>query len=147
MREIRFIVVHCTAGNQKESMADLIKGFRARGWRHNGYHDVLDYLGEVHNITPYEQIANGVEGHNRYAIHVSYTGGIGSHGKPMDNRTWAQKEGLIKNLKKLKGMFPQAKIVGHRDFSPDTNHDGKISTWEYIKYCPCFDAIPEYANL
>jgi len=37
--------------------------------------------------------------------------------------------------------------MGHRDTSPDLNKDGKISSSEYIKSCPCFDAIPEYKNL
>jgi N-acetylmuramoyl-L-alanine amidase len=37
--------------------------------------------------------------------------------------------------------------MGHRDTSPDLNKDGKITPNEYIKSCPCFDAITEYKEL
>ena len=35
-------------------------------------------------------------------------------------------------------------ILGHRDFSNDKDGSGVIESWERIKECPCFDAIPEY---
>ena len=54
---------------------------------------------------------------------------------------------LRKLLSELHTRYPQAKIQGHRDFSPDTNHNGVVDPWERIKECPCFDAIPEYADL
>jgi len=38
-------------------------------------------------------------------------------------------------------------VKGHRDFSPDKDGDGKITQREWIKECPCFDAIPEYADV
>ena len=37
--------------------------------------------------------------------------------------------------------------MGHRDISPDKNGNGKIDTWEYIKACPCFNAMEEYKDL
>lgn len=147
MREVKYLVVHCTAGNQNETKAELIAGFRARGWRNNGYHIWVDGKGQRHNITPLENIANGVAGFNSKSIHVSYAGGIDSKGKPVDNRTPAQKETLISILKELKQKYPKAKILGHRDFSPDKDKDGKIESFEWIKYCPCFDAIPEYSSI
>ena len=30
--------------------------------------------------------------------------------------------------------------VGHRDLSPDLNHNGEIEPEEWIKECPCFHA-------
>lgn len=147
MRQINYLVVHCTAGNQKESLDDLIKGFRDIGWKNNGYHIWIDGNGVRHNITPLENIANGVKNKNANSIHVSYAGGIDAKGKPIDNRTDAQKEMLITVLKELKQKYPKAKILGHRDFSPDTNHNGKVDRIEWIKVCPCFDAILEYANI
>jgi N-acetylmuramoyl-L-alanine amidase len=32
-----------------------------------------------------------------------------------------------------------SRIVGHRDLSPDLNHDGVIESREWIKQCPSFD--------
>ena len=108
---------------------------------------IRDSKGTRHNITPLEKIANGVAGHNANSIHVSYAGGIDAKRKPIDNRTQAQKETLIKVLTELKHKFPNAKIIGHRDFSPDKNHNGKVDTWEFIKWCPCFDAKTEYSTI
>ena len=50
-------------------------------------------------------------------------------------------------LKELRNRYPEAKIMGHRDISPDKNHNGVVDPWERIKECPCFDAIPEYADI
>lgn len=147
MRPIKYIVLHCTAGSQNETIAQLFTGFKARGWKNNGYHIVVDGEGGRHDITPLENIANGVAGHNANSIHVSWMGGIDTKGKPVDNRTDKQKSQLISIVKELKGKFPSAKILGHRDFSPDLNHNGKVDQVEWIKVCPCFDAGKEYAAL
>ena len=50
-------------------------------------------------------------------------------------------------LQQLREQFPDAMICGHRDFSPDLNGNGIIEPWEWMKACPCFDAIDEYQNL
>lgn len=147
MRVIKFLVVHCTAGSQNESKADLIAWFRKLGWKNNGYHIWVDGEGKRHDITPLERIANGVAGYNANSIHISYAGGIDAKGKPIDNRTDAQKAMLISILKELRVKFPKAKILGHRDFSPDKDKDGKIESFEWIKVCPCFDAITEYSAI
>jgi N-acetylmuramoyl-L-alanine amidase len=63
-----------------------------------------------------------------------------------DTRTHDQKAALERVLKTLKVMFPKAQIKGHRDFSPDLNKDGKITSNEWIKQCPCFD-VSEYKNI
>lgn len=147
MRIINYLVVHCTAGSQNEKLPDLIAWFRARGWKNNGYHIWIDGQGIRHDITPLENIANGVAGHNANSVHVSYAGGVDSNGHAVDNRTDAQKAMLITVLKELKQKFPTAKILGHRDLSPDKNKNGKIDSYEWIKYCPCFDAISEYKNI
>ena len=103
------------------------------------------------NTWPENKISNGVKGHNANIINVCWVGGLDlTKPKPhpsIDNRTPAQKASLVKLLTELKRRYPGAQIVGHRDFSEDKNHNGIIDPWERIKDCPCFDAIPEYANL
>jgi N-acetylmuramoyl-L-alanine amidase len=149
-RKIKYIVVHCTAGWQNESIEDLIKGFRLQGWKNNGYHIVVDATGASHYITPVDKIANGVAGHNSESIHISYMGGIAKvKGKivAVDNRTDAQKITLVSVLKQLKKLHPTAIILGHRDLSPDLNKNGVIEPNEWVKQCPCFYAIPEYKNI
>ncbi|MBX7204154.1 MAG: N-acetylmuramoyl-L-alanine amidase [Bacteroidia bacterium] len=147
MREINYIVVHCTGGSPNETIPQLIAGFRSNGWKNNGYHIVVDGSGARHNITPLEQIANGVQGHNAKSVHVSYMGGKIVKGKGVDTRTDAQKAQLLSILRELRAKFPKAKIVGHRDFSPDKNGNGVIESFEWIKVCPCFDANKEYEKI
>lgn len=147
MREIKYIVVHCTATNQNTTIQALRNGWKALGWSNPGYHYTVLPDGTYRALQDIEKIANGVAGHNSTSIHVSYIGGIDALGKPVDNRTAQQKETLIRLLTELKRRFPIATIRGHRDFSADKNKNGKIDHYEYIKHCPCFDAIPEYKNI
>lgn len=147
MRKIERIFVHCTAGSQKQTVADLLAEFKRKRWRNPGYHVVITPDGKCHQLLDLGKVSNGVKGYNSTAINVAYMGGINSEGKATDNRTDAQKESLRKLLKLLKGRYPDAKILGHRDISPDTNGNGVVDTWERIKECPCFDAITEYKDL
>jgi Negative regulator of beta-lactamase expression len=141
MRTINHIVLHCTAGPQDQKTTD-IKAYWAKklGWKTYGYHYLVSGDGSVENLVSIEKPSNGVAGHNSNSIHVCYKGGW--NGK--DTRTEAQKTALLSIITALKVKFPQAKILGHRDFSPDLNGDGKITSNEWVKLCPCFDAKTEY---
>ena len=144
MRKIDYLVVHCTAGSQDQKTQD-IKHYWAKvlGWKSYGYHYLINKDGTIENLTDIKHPTNGVKGYNSNSIHICYKGGQG--GK--DTRTIEQKAALERILKTLKVMFPKAKIMGHRDFSPDRNKDGKIDSKDWIKLCPCFDAMVEYKNL
>jgi N-acetylmuramoyl-L-alanine amidase len=144
MRKIDWLVVHCTAGQQDQKTTD-IKHYWAKvlGWKSYGYHYLINKDGSVENITDISKPTNGVKGFNANSIHICYKGGM--NGK--DTRTNEQKAALERVLKLLKVQFPQAKIRGHRDFSPDKNRDGKITPNEFVKYCPCFNAEIEYKHL
>ena len=147
MRTIERIFVHCTAGNQKQTIEDLKAEFKAKGWKHSGYHYAVMPSGRIEQMLPEEEVSNGVQGYNSTSINVAYIGGIDGNGKAMDNRTEAQKKSLISLLKSLRDRYPKAKIMGHRDISPDKNSNGIVDPWERIKECPCFDAKKEYEDL
>lgn len=148
MRKIERIFVHCTASNQKASVASILAEFRRKGWRVPGYHWLIDANGKMTQLVDEGIVANGVKGYNSTAIHVAYIGGIDKqHPNGIDTRTPDQKAALEILLTQLHLRYPNAKIMGHRDISPDTNHNGKVDSWERIKNCPCFDAIPEYAHI
>ncbi len=148
MRTIKYIAVHCTAGNQMEPIAQLLDYFKkVRKWSVPGYHYVIKADGEIVNILPIEKVSNGVAGFNHEIINVAYLGGIDKLGKAIDNRTPQQKASLVKLLTELKKTFKKAVIQGHRDFSPDLDHDGQIESFEWIKICPCFDAKKEYEKI
>ena len=147
MRTIERIFVHCTAGSQKTTVEDLKREFKAKGWKNPGYHYVVMPNGRVENLLSEENVSNGVQGYNSTSINVAYIGGIDENGKAVDNRTEEQKKSLVSLLKSLRERYPKARIMGHRDISPDKNGNGIIDPWERIKECPCFDAITEYKDI
>lgn len=136
MRQIKYLVVHCTATPQNTTPESILNYWRKElGWKNPGYHVLVKADGTPVSLLPIDQVSNGVAGFNSNSIHISYIGGIDATGKEKDTRTAAQKETILKYLKKWKAMFPMAKIQGHRDF-PGVK-----------KSCPSFNAIPEYQSI
>lgn len=147
MRNIQYIAVHCTASHQSQTIEGLKQEFKRKGWINPGYHYVVSSDGKITQLLDEEKVSNGVRGYNSVSINVAYIGGIDTNGKPIDNRTDAQKASLRSLLKILHKKYPVAVIQGHRDFSPDLNKDGKITPNEWMKSCPCFNAKEEYSSL
>lgn len=147
MRNIKYIAVHCTASHQSMTIEGLKQEFKRKGWVNPGYHYVVSPDGKITQLLDEDKVSNGVKGYNSETINVAYIGGIDINGKPIDNRTEEQKQSLRSLLKLLHVKYPTAVIQGHRDFSPDLNKDGKITSNEWMKACPCFNAKEEYANL
>lgn len=150
MRKINEIIVHCsaTAEGKDYTVADIDRWHRARGFKKIGYHYVVYRDGSVHVGRSENEVGAHCQGHNANSIGVCYIGGLAADGKAAkDTRTPAQKQALKKLLIQLKKKYPGVKILGHRDTSPDKNHDGKIEKWEWVKECPSFDAKTEYAGL
>jgi N-acetylmuramoyl-L-alanine amidase len=144
MRPISYIVIHCTAAPAQQRTSDIISYWKNKlGWNKYGYHQIVSEDGTAEHITPDEEICNGVKGYNANSIHLCYKGGWNGS----DTRTDAQKRTLLELVRQYKAKYPKAVIKGHRDLSPDLNHDGKITPNEWIKKCPCFDAGEEYGNV
>lgn len=136
MRKINFIAVHCTAGNQKTTVNDLLSEFKRKGWKNPGYHYVVTADGVIHQLLTTDKVSNGVKGYNSQLVNIAYTGGIDlCTGKAVDNRTTAQKKSLRSLLRVLRTQFPEAVIQGHRDFPG------------VAKACPSFDAKQEYSDI
>jgi N-acetyl-anhydromuramyl-L-alanine amidase AmpD len=122
--------------------------FKRKGWKHCGYHYVVKPDGGIIFLEPEENVANGVAGYNQHSIHIAWIGGIDKeHPNGIDNRTLAQKSTLFDLLVKMKQKYKDAIIMGHRDISPDLNHNGVVDPWEYVKMCPCFNAMREYKDI
>lgn len=147
MRDIRHIVIHCTATRQTATVEQILQSFKARGWKAPGYHYIVLPNGVNVNTWPDEKVANGVKGHNADSIHVAYIGGIDSKGRPVDNRTPTQRAMLRHIVNLLRARYPKAMVCGHRDLSPDLNGNGRIEPLEWVKACPCFDAVKEYSTI
>lgn len=139
MRNIKYLVVHCTATPQATTVESIQRYWRERlGWLASGYHKIIKANGEVITLAQDDAVCNGVAGFNSVSLHVSYIGGIDSRGNPLDNRTQGQKDALSQVLHAWRAKYPDAKIQGHRDFLK------RGVNW---KECPSFDAKTEYAHI
>ncbi|MGY3054378.1 N-acetylmuramoyl-L-alanine amidase [Pedobacter sp. UYEF25] len=124
MRQINYIVLHCTDGPPNQSTAEILHYWKTvNGWKSPGYHFEINADGSFEQLLPIEQVANGVKGHNQNSVHISYKGGQ----KGIDTRTCGQIQTQIKLINDMRVKFPNAKILGHRDFAGVT------------KSCPSFD--------
>lgn len=155
-RRIDYIAVHCTA--TREGQARTVEQIRAdhlqRGFSDIGYHYVVYRDGTVHVGRNVDINGAHVSGYNSHSIGIAYVGGLEnrpdvaySQLKAKDTRTEQQKASLLALLIELRKLYPKAKIQGHRDFSPDKNHNGTIEPSEWIKECPSFDAKSEYNKI
>ena len=149
-RKITDIVVHCTASREGVNMTvQQIRRMhiKDRGWSDIGYHYVVLLDGTIEPGRDVNIIGAHVSGYNSHSIGVVYVGGLDKNGKAKDTRNELQKNALLRLLMDLKKLYPGAVIKGHRDYSPDKNHNGIIEPKEWIKSCPCFDAVAEYRNV
>lgn len=146
--KVKYIVVHCTATMEGKDFraADVRKWHKQQGWEDIGYHYVIDLDGLIEEGRNKRYQGAHVAGYNSCSIGVCYVGGLDKGGLPADTRTPEQKHWLKYLLRSLKTRYPKAKIVGHRDLSPDRNGDGVVTADEWLKCCPCFDVQAEYNN-
>ena len=156
VRKISEIAVHCTATKEGQDVTieQIDAWHKARGFtkqkksgHYCGYHFVVALDGTIMEGRYLCETGAHVKDHNSKSIGVCYVGGLDANGKAKDTRTDAQKESLIWLIGQLKEKLNITKVQGHRDYSPDTNGNGIIESFEWIKACPCFNAIPEYKDI
>lgn len=145
--DIKYIVVHCSATKKTrdKTALDIDAEHKKRGWSRIGYHYVIRRDGLLEKGRREDEVGAHVYGYNRKSIGVCLIGGLDERAQIMEGFegtfTPEQAETLKEVLQSLQWKYPKAKILGHRDLSPDTNGDGTISRWEWVKNCPCFDVV------
>jgi N-acetylmuramoyl-L-alanine amidase len=129
MADIKYITVHCSA-TQPKTYVDvkvIERMHRERGFLKVGYHFVIKRDGTVETGRSVEETGAHVEGHNKGNLGICLAGGVDAALKPEANYTDEQYVALAQLLIKLKKDYPDAEILGHRD-------------WPNVKKaCPCFD--------
>jgi N-acetylmuramoyl-L-alanine amidase len=147
MREINTIVVHCSASVEGQDVsAKVIDAWhKQRGFSGIGYHYVIRLDGSLEIGRPEEQQGAHVQNHNAYSLGICMVGGLDKNQKPKDTFTADQYATLKVVLQFLHKKYPNTKIVGHRDLSPDLDGDGIIQKDEWLKDCPCFD-VQKFVN-
>lgn len=136
MRTITLLVVHCTTTPAGRPVGrDTVDSWhRQRGWSGIGYHYLVGLDGTVETGREEARVGAHCQHHNAHSIGICYVGGTDREGHPADTRTEAQRLAIRRLLSELRGRYPKALIVGHRDLNP-------------LKACPSFDAAAEYADL
>lgn len=144
-RRIDLIVIHCTATRESGCLTEkmLDDYHRSLGYNGCGYHFYVRRDGNIIPMRAVEKIGAHVSGYNTHSIGIAYEGGLDAHGNPKDTRTVLQRRSLQVLVASLLVEFPGARVVGHRDLSPDRNGDGRITPDEWVKECPCFDVETE----
>ena len=137
LKEVKYLVVHCTATrlSQRVSVEDIDRWHKAQGWSGIGYHWYVDRDGHIFPGRSEREAGAHVKGYNHCSIGICYEGGLDEQGNSADTRTPSQKAALLFIIKDLKQSYPNAVILGHRDF-PGVHKD-----------CPCFDAKTEYSYI
>jgi len=145
------IVFHCSATkpNQHIGVEQITEWHVAKGWQTVGYHFVITRAGDLQLGRPLTDIGAHVQGFNAHSVGVCMVGGLDDLGRPLVNGpqmfTPAQWETARLLVAFLRRLYPEARVTGHRDLSPDANKDGKIQQSEWLKTCPGFDAAIEFA--
>ncbi len=135
MRKISLIIVHCTAtpAGRDVSVNEIDIWHRKRGFNGIGYHYVIGLNGNIELGREIELPGAHTLHFNRYSVGVAYVGGLDAKGRPADTRTPEQRKALLRLLRHLRTLYPQARILGHNDLSQ--------------KACPCFNATEEYKDI
>lgn len=118
---IQLLVVHCsdTDDFQELTALDIHQMHLSFGWNGIGYHKIINKSGKIENGRPEYWVGAHVKGKNNISLGVCLIG--------RDYFTKSQFSSLEKVLRDWKSLYPDAKILGHRD-------TGKTN-----KTCPNFD--------
>ena len=130
------IVIHVTATppGWDKGRAGIDAMHKAMGWSGIGYNGLINPNGKYEVGRGEDAVGAHVAGFNSIAFGISIVGGVDKNGKPdVSTITPAQWATLEKEVKRLSKKYPQAKICGHRDLSPDKDGDGIVEPHEHIK--------------
>ncbi|MDQ7003243.1 MAG: N-acetylmuramoyl-L-alanine amidase [Ghiorsea sp.] len=140
MSKITQIILHCSdTPNGRPNTAEDIRLWHTgkkedghRGWKHAGYHKVIETDGQVKDLVPLDddafiqpwEVANGAFGHNQYAIHICLIG--------RDAFSRAQWDALHKLNAELSFIHPDATLHGHNEFSDKACPGFDVSHWMIV---------------
>ena len=166
MRPINLIVIHCSASPNGDSLfrgspgtpglqtpvSTLDSWHALRGFKRDpkaraafnpalasiGYHFVIYTDGTSVTGRGLDEIGAHVSGFNQKSLGVCMVG--------TDKFSAAQWQTLRELITSLCKKFPDARVVGHRDLSPDQNKNGVVEKFEWLKICPGFDVAAWLAS-
>jgi N-acetylmuramoyl-L-alanine amidase len=136
MRELKRIIIHCTATPEgKHFDVATIRRWHVkdRGWKDIGYHYVIYLDGSVHEGRPVEQAGAHTSGHNADSIGIVYVGGCDAKMKAKDTLNEAQETAMVNLIKALREQYGELSLHGHNEFA--------------AKACPSFKVKDKFSWL
>ncbi len=144
-KDVKWITIHYTAtvvGGPAVTIETIDRWHRERGFREVGYH----FYGRLDGSeeTGRDVLADGrfepgahSRGENSASVSVCYEGGLlpSDPNTGVDTRTPEQIEWMIGRIRKLKKLYPNAVVEGHRDMPGASTQ------------CPGFDAAAWWAEV
>ena len=137
MAKIDKLIIHCsdTPNGRPNTAEDILlwhTGSKAdghRGWKHAGYHKVIEIGGQVKDLVPLDddafiepwEIANGARGHNQSSIHICLIG--------KDAFTRAQWDALHKLIAEIGFIHPDITLHGHNEFADKDCPGFEVFQW------------------
>lgn len=127
---VEYLIIHCSATPPDMDIGrkEIDRWHRKNGWLMIGYHWVIRRNGHLEAGRDEGEPGAHARHYNTKSIGICMVGGTDAndHTKAENNFTdeqWATLDSLIG---RLEGIYPTAKVIGHRDVDPH-------------KACPCFD--------
>lgn len=114
MREIREIVLHCSASDRFDQTAEMIRrwqmapDFPGGPLRDIAYHYFIRMNGQIERGRPENVVGAGIKGRNANSLHICVAGDRDF--RPM------QFDSLQLLLRSLAAKYPNATLHGHREF-------------------------------
>ena len=101
---------------------------KSNGWSGIGYHFFVRKNGEIYRGRPLWALGAHVHGMNHCSVGICAEGDYHNRDKVMPE---TQKQAIKELVTYLKGIYPMAKIVGHREIG-DSNCPGRYYPLEVI---------------
>ena len=105
---------------------------KSNGWSGIGYHFFVRKNGEIYRGRPLWAVGAHVQGMNHCSIGICAEGDYHNRDRVMPE---TQKQAIKELITYLKGIYPEAKIVGHREIG-DSNCPGKYYPLKEMKNYP-----------
>lgn len=142
MRQIKQIIVHCTATRpdwwEKKTINEQVKEVEKwhvvdRGWKAIGYHYLVGRNGEVVQGRPIEMIGSHARGHNKDSIGIALFGGFGSDADDLatEHFTPLQLAAAYDLIRKLQGQYniKNERVIGHNRISSKACPGFRVQKW------------------
>lgn len=141
MRQIKQIIVHCTATRPdwwdkktiNEQVKEVDRWHRDRGFNQVGYHYLIGRSGEVVQGRPVEMVGAHARGHNKDSIGIALFGGFGSDADDLatEHFTPLQLAAAYDLIRKLQGQYniKNERVIGHNRISSKSCPGFRVQKW------------------